>query len=84
MAVSGWFNSCAIVAAIWPIALKRDTWSNSAFNSCNRSSDALRAASAALRSVISTIADSTITPSSVSIGFNPISTGNSLPFFLIP
>ena len=42
------------------------------------------ASSAALRYVISTIADSTIVPSSVSIGFKPISTGNSLPSFLTP
>ena len=50
----------------------------------NRYSLSRSACSAALRSVISTIADSTIGPSSVSTGFNPISIGNSLPSFLRP
>ena len=40
--------------------------------------------SSRLREEMSTIADSTIVPSSVSIGFRPISTGNSLPSFFRP
>ena len=37
-----------------------------------------------LREVMSTMAESTIGPSSVSIGFKPISIGNSLPSFFRP
>ena len=38
--------------------------------------------SSRLRDEMSTMAESTIGPSSVSIGFRPISTGNSLPSLL--